>query len=770
MLIVNDGGMKEYVRAYNVSYHGMKYLNLLSCLQGARDIPKTADAQLIRDYRNGLFAAFSASVEVGLQDYRGDDGPTQLMRALTQRYSSKEAQRQACLLFGLMEKNQPTIELTRQLAAFDNGSITRIVLQERGSGYAPGYGAPEVQLPPPDAGEQFSQATARAALSPSGRLLRIDVVNRGQGYLKQPTITINPPAALRFRSLDDEAVNATQAEAKAFLFRSGPNKGRIDRIQLTNPGSGYSKGEIIRIRISPPETRRQQGGVAATATAILEYEVSEIKIINNGTGYAVERPVSIQVDPPPITARVNLNDPIVVSTLAVTNATSPEAIASRVKSAANKAGNCVGRACYDQPVVATAYPESNMKERSIFNSFRKKEDRQKAVRVADGGEIPQPINFDTGSKEMLALLPAGVGLVFNPNEKRYDLEVDPDYQDRIPLWVQGNSRRKIDPDFGPRGRAPIEREMSLSSSTFLRFMLSGAVCCSAVHLALTPIDVVKTKVQTDPERYSGLLAFRQVYDEEGLDGFFQGWQPTFVGFFFWGGVSYALTELVRRLLTAEAGAQAAQFEVPIILFAASMGAFLGSFIICPFESVRIRSVSQKDYAPTILGVLNRMVNEEGVKSLFAAVPLVLAKELPFAMAKFTVFDLSTLWLYNQFPAAREDLQLSLLISLVGGTLGGIAAAVVSNPADVTISVLKKAKSEVGPMAAATMVLEKGGPASLFTGLPLRMVFYSLVVSLQFLIYDSVRFALGIGTDDLKLYLNVLGGALNGNNGAGNGLI
>jgi len=145
-------------------------------------------------------------------------------------------------------------------------------------------------------------------------------------------------------------------------------------------------------------------------------------------------------------------------------------------------------------------------------------------------------------------------------------------------------------------------------------------------------DVVKTKVQSDNKKYPGMIrAFKKVYRDDGAAGFIQGWIPTFVGFFVWGGLSYALTEFMRRTVTGTLSAtDAANLEVPIILFAAAVGAFAGSFILCPFESVRIRSVSQKDYAPTIFQVAARMANEEGVPSLFAAVPLFLFKEVPFA--------------------------------------------------------------------------------------------------------------------------------------------
>lgn len=129
------------------------------------------------------------------------------------------------------------------------------------------------------------------------------------------------------------------------------------------------------------------------------------------------------------------------------------------------------------------------------------------------------------------------------------------------------------------------------------------------------------------------------------------------------------------------------------------------------------------------------------------------------MTKFLIFDLSTERLFDAFPAAQEEIALSLLVSLVGGILGGTAAAVVSNPADAVISELKKAKSNISPIEAAQNMLERSGVKTFFVGLPLRMVFYSLVASLTFVVYDGVRIALGVGADDLKLYLDVLGGAL-----------
>ena len=277
---------------------------------------------------------------------------------------------------------------------------------------------------------------------------------------------------------------------------------------------------------------------------------------------------------------------------------------------------------------------------------------------------------------------------------------------------------------------------------------------------LLSVDVVKTKVQTNPTKYPSIgLSFATIVKDEGVGVFFAGWAPTMTGYFVGGAVLYATTELFRRALTTAAGLYADSLEVAIILTSAGISSAIAAAVFCPFETVRIRSVAQPTFGSNAFHVVSRMVEEEGIESLFNTIPVFMVKQVPYACVKFTVFDLSTEFLYKTYPAVQEDLKLSLLISLVGGVLGGVAAAVVSNPADAVIAELKKAKSSLSPQEALKVLLDRDGVSTLFTGLPLRMVLSSLTASLQFLVFDGIRFALGVGPDDLKLYMDVLGGVL-----------
>ena len=648
----------------------------------ASDLPRRGSAQEVNAMRLQQFAAFSASVEVGLQEYRSTHGPRDLMRSLLKRYCPdidklaqqraaeglapmsdaakarqvreiKEARRQIALLFGLMEQNQPVEEITRVLAAIDNGSVTKVDLVDPGSGYAYGYGAPLVTFPPPAAGRGYTTATGRATLVPNGKILRIDLVNRGFGYKSPPVVTISPPMALRTNPNNATLAPAT---AKAFTFRSGVNKGRLERIQVMTPGNGYTDKEIIRVFITPSDLDMADGGVTATATAVLEYKVGSIKVVDGGSGYAVEKPIAVEVEPPPLTARVNMNDPMMARVVTkyqplpattipsremrknMPKADDPKSVENLVLQEASNGGKgggggCIGRACYDRPVVAMAYPVAEV---DSYNAYQNQDEAAKATQIEEALEarsassltnnnhkslvkgtssgidtaLPALPAFGGGvssSNQLLSLLPEGIGLQYDKRLKRYKLEAGSSLKE----WTQSLSPSKpLDPEFGPRGRSPIEKEKVLGLDSYLRFGLSGAICCSAVHLALTPIDVVKTKMQTDPQKYPGILSsFQTVVAEEGGGTFFTGWAPTFAGYFVWGGFTYALTEFMRRyFMELSADVVTTDVEVLVILAAAGLSAMLGSFFLAPFEAVRIRSVAQPDYGPNAPAVAKRMVD------------------------------------------------------------------------------------------------------------------------------------------------------------------
>ena len=45
---------------------------------------------------------------------------------------------------------------------------------------------------------------------------------------------------------------------------------------------------------------------------------------------------------------------------------------------------------------------------------------------------------------------------------------------------------------------------------YLKGAAAGGICCSITHGALTPVDVVKTRVQLDPAKVSPRISFRGI--------------------------------------------------------------------------------------------------------------------------------------------------------------------------------------------------------------------------------------------------------------------
>ena len=265
------------------------------------------------------------------------------------------------------------------------------------------------------------------------------------------------------------------AKAQAKIYTKGPNKGSIESIQLVDSGSGYVNEQDIQIEVSRPEDSE---GQTAVLSAVLDMAVDRIEITKEGSGYAVEKPIQVYIGKRESTeSQSSLGD-------------KQDGFAETPDAKKINTG--------ERRLVGVANPTAEM---SSFTAFRRESDTKKIVELeekyeakynlkpvsglanGDGSQPPLPFwSGNSQSSELLRLLPAGVGLEYDATKKRYALAVDTEFMKKYPAVLQQSSNRPISPEFGPRGRSPIERNMQLGLSEYLRFSLSGAICASGVHL------------------------------------------------------------------------------------------------------------------------------------------------------------------------------------------------------------------------------------------------------------------------------------------------
>lgn len=70
-----------------------------------------------------------------------------------------------------------------------------------------------------------------------------------------------------------------------------------------------------------------------------------------------------------------------------------------------------------------------------------------------------------------------------------------------------------------------------SGTDYVRFFSSGALCATITHGAMTPVDVVKTRLQLEPKGSTLRMASmaRHIVTSEGPAGLMTGFGPTAVG-------------------------------------------------------------------------------------------------------------------------------------------------------------------------------------------------------------------------------------------------
>lgn len=282
------------------------------------------------------------------------------------------------------------------------------------------------------------------------------------------------------------------------------------------------------------------------------------------------------------------------------------------------------------------------------------------------------------------------------------------------------------------------------------FFAAGAIVCTLSHGAMTPIDVVKTRIQIDPalKGNSLLTAGRKIVAAEGPRGLLTGFGPTAVGYLFQGGAKFAGYEASKKWLVELSGSREAaiQNRTAIYLGGATIAEFFADILLTPLEATRIRLVSNPKYATGLVSGLTKIATTEGFSSLYAGFLPILAKQVPYAIGQFTVNERCVEFIYNRMtPEQKEALTPTAKfgVALTSGIVAGIAAAILSHPGDTLLSQINKGHGPQGTMIYRLYALGKeAGVRGLFAGLGPRMIMTAGLVSSQLVMYGYVKSALG----------------------------
>ncbi|KAJ3221852.1 hypothetical protein HK099_003036 [Clydaea vesicula] len=287
---------------------------------------------------------------------------------------------------------------------------------------------------------------------------------------------------------------------------------------------------------------------------------------------------------------------------------------------------------------------------------------------------------------------------------------------------------------------------------FLTGALGGGICCAITHGALTPVDVVKTRIQLDPQTYNkGMVGgFKQIVAKEGAGALLTGFGPTAVGYFIqgwfkFGGVEFFKVKTAQFLGTRDAWNN----RYSIYLASAAAAEFIADIFLCPLEATRIRLVSNPTYASGLITAFPKIIKDDGfVRGFYSGFGPILFKQIPYTMAKFAVQGATAEKIYGALGKTPEQMTSSqnFNISVASGVVAGVAAAIISHPADTLLSMINKSPTAGGSGSTTSRLLnlarEVGFKKLCLTGLGARCVMIGTLTAGQFGIFDLVLGALG----------------------------
>ena len=119
--------------------------------------------------------------------------------------------------------------------------------------------------------------------------------------------------------------------------------------------------------------------------------------------------------------------------------------------------------------------------------------------------------------------------------------------------------------------------------------VGGALSCGITHTAVTPLDLVKCRIQVNKEKYKSIgNGFKVTMAEGGARGLVLGWAPTAIGYTMQGICKFGFYEFFKNVYSGMIGEENTYlYRTSLYLAASASAEFFADIALSPMESVKV---------------------------------------------------------------------------------------------------------------------------------------------------------------------------------------
>lgn len=238
------------------------------------------------------------------------------------------------------------------------------------------------------------------------------------------------------------------------------------------------------------------------------------------------------------------------------------------------------------------------------------------------------------------------------------------------------------PDFHP--------EISVTPSTpttvqhdgleFWQFMISGSIAGSIEHMAMFPVDTLKTRMQVlgapFPVHPIGVRqAFNSILKLEGPAGLYRGIGAMGLGAGPAHAVYFSVYELCKEYFSRGDPNNSVAHAVSGVCATVASDA-----VITPMDMVKQRLQLKSSPYKGVGDCVKKVLVEEGIGAFYASYRTTVVMNAPFTAVHFATYEAAKRGLMELDPESVSDE--SLIVHATAGAVAGALAAAVTTPLDV----------------------------------------------------------------------------------------